>query len=197
MNLKTVLFWGGLGLAAMASGIGWTAWTVKRPDTVAISAGPWRANLLAGSMAADNATRARVAVGGLLALGRDETIYYVARTDSSGRDLRSRCEYRIEGVKPDARWWSITAYADDHFLFADAQQHFSINSASVKTDAQGRFVARSSPSDQTAEGHSPDMRTPGDRGLVFTLRLYNPSDTLQKDPGTLDAPRIESVGVCS
>lgn len=197
MNLKTVLFWGGLGLAATASGIGWTAWAVKRPDAVAISAGPWKANLLAGSANADAVTRARVAAGGLLALGKDETLYYVALTDSAGKDLRSRCEYRIEGVKPDARWWSITAYADDFFLFPDVQQRFSINSMTIAMDAQGRFSAFSSPSEKTSDGRVPDLLTSGDRGLVFTLRLYNPSDALQSDPGALDAPRIEAVGACS
>lgn len=197
MTLKNVLFWGGLGVAAIACGIGWTAYTVKRPDDVAVSAGPWKANLLAGSANADLVTRARVATGGLLALGRDETLYYVARTDSSGRDLRSRCEYRIEGVKPDARWWSITAYADDYFLFADAQQRFSINSMTVKPDAQGRFAAISAPGAKAADGSIAHIQTSGDRGLIFTLRLYNPAESLQENPALLDPPRIEPLGACS
>jgi hypothetical protein len=38
--------------------------------------------------------------------------------------------------------------------------------------------------------------TPGDRGLILTLRLYNPSPALQADPGALSAPRIERQGDC-
>lgn len=197
MNKQAFFFWGGLTLAAIASGLGWTAYQVKRADTGAVAAGPWKVSVLAGSPDADAVTRARVAVGGLLALGHEETVYYVARTDSAGKDLRSRCEYRIEGLKPDARWWSITAYADDLFLFADAKNRFSANGSTIPVDAQGRFVALTSPSDITKDGQVPHMQTPGDRGMVLTLRLYNPSLEIQKNPAALVAPRIEAVGVCS
>lgn len=196
MKSSKIAFWCLVCIAAIACGLGWTAWTVKRPDDVAISAGPWKANLLAGAATADAQTRARVAVGGLLALGRDETLYYVARTDSAGRALQSRCEYRISGLPPDSRWWSITAYADDNFLFPDAQQHFSVNGSSIKTDSEGVFVAYSGPRQQTADGKTTDMRTPGDRGLIFTLRLYQPASALQQDPSMLKAPGIERTGDC-
>lgn len=184
-------------LAAIASGLAWTAYQIKRVDTDAVSVGPWKASVLAGSPDADPLTRARVAVGGLLALGHEETLYYVARTDSAGKDLRSRCEYRIEGAKPDARWWSITAYADDLFLFPDAQKRFSVNGSTIEIDSHGRFVALTSPSNTTKDGQVPHMQTPGDRGLVLTLRLYNPSVEVQKRPAELLAPRIEAVGACS
>ena len=96
-----------LYLAAVAFGLG-SAWWVLRTAPASlhqVSVGAWVTSTLAGSPEADAYTRARVALEGLLALGRDETMYYVARTDDHGHPLRSRCTYRIEGLPPAARWW--------------------------------------------------------------------------------------------
>jgi hypothetical protein len=45
-------------------------------------------------------------------------------------------------------------------------------------------------------GEPVNLHTPGDRPMILTLRLYNPDKTLQDNPGSLQAPRIELVGVC-
>lgn len=188
-----------------------TAWlSLKNASAFGATSGAWRVSLLAGSAEADLYTRARVAVGGLLALNREETMYYVAERDSAGRPLRSRCSYRIGGTPPRARWWSLTAYADDYFLFEDAQARYSINGATARLDAQGRFVVVTGPAAPTghdapaagaASGASASaamawLPTPGDRGLVLTLRVYNPDAALQAAPGSLDPPHIERVGAC-
>lgn len=69
-------------LLAVAAGLG-SAWAVlKSSAAFGESAGPWRVSTLAGSADADLYTRARVALGGLLALNRQETMYYVADTDN-------------------------------------------------------------------------------------------------------------------
>lgn len=158
-------------------------------------AGPWRVNLLAGSPQADPYTRARVAIGGLLALRRDETMYYVAVTDSAGRPLRSRCAYRVVGRPPPARWWSVTAYADDFFLFDDPRRRFGVNGATAPLDADGRFafVTGPAPPQDAAAAWVP---TPGDRGLLLTLRVYQPEARLHDAPLGLDAPSIEPLGEC-
>lgn len=184
-------------LAAVALGLG-SAWGVLRSVSgYGAAAGPWRASTLAGSPDADLYTRARVALGGLLALNREETMYYVAATDSDGRPLRSRCNYRVSGVPPKARWWSVTAYAEDLFLFDNPQRRYSVNGASAPLDAQGRFVLVSGPQAPAAAADAPPwLPTPGDRGLLFTLRVYNPNPALAAAPGSLQAPRIERLGEC-
>jgi hypothetical protein len=179
----------------VALGLGTAWWSVRGLAQSGVDAGPWRASLLAGSADADAYTRARVAVGGLLALNRDETLYYVAATDSQGRPLRSRCAYRVSGLPPPGRWWSVTAYADDFFLFPDAQQRYSLNGASAKLDGQGRFALVSAPQAPAGSG-DPWLPTPGDRGLLFTLRVYNPAASLQADPASLVPPRIQRLGAC-
>lgn len=177
-----------------------SAWAVLRSVSgFGQAAGPWRVSLLAGSPDADLYTRARVAVGGLLALERRETMYYLAQTDSEGRPLRSRCSYRVSGRPPDARWWSVTAYAEDFFLFEDDQRRYSVNGSTAVLDAQGRFAFVSGPAAPPASNATPALPwlpTPGDRGLLFTLRVYNPAPTLAAAPGALQPPRIERLGAC-
>lgn len=181
--------------AGLGLGLG-SAWlALEQSAAFGASAGPWRASLLAGSAEADLYTRARVAVGGLLALNRSETMYYVAGTDSLGQPLRSRCRYHVSGTPPKARWWSVTAYADDHFLFEDTLHRYSINGTTAVLDAAGRFAVETGSTPPPAAG-LPWLPTPGDRGLVLTLRIYNPDPALQAAPGTLVPPRIERVGGC-
>ncbi len=181
--------------AAVAVGLGTAWWSVRGTGQFSVAAGPWRASLLAGSADADAYTRARVAIGGLLALNRDETMYYVATADSDGRALRSRCSYRVSGLPPPGRWWSITAYADDFFLFADSRRRYSLNGASAVLDSQGRFALTSGPDAAPAAG-GPWLPTPGDRGLLFTLRVYNPAPSLQAEPASLQPPQIQRLGAC-
>ena len=191
---------------AIALGAG-SAWLVVRSqlDRGGVSVGAWRTSTLAGSTHADLYTRAVVAVGALLALNREETVYYVATTDSDGRPLRSRCRYRISGPAPDARWWSVTAYAEDRFLFDAPGRHYSVNGHNVPKDAQGRFSFETgptpppngaAPAPSSPAGATPWLPTPGDRGLSFTLRLYNPAPELMANPASLAAPRIERLGAC-
>jgi hypothetical protein len=183
----------GLG-SAWAAVKGLAGWGGTAGAEVAV--GPWRASTLTGSTDADLYTRARVAVGGLLALNRSETMYYVAQTDSAGRPLRSRCTYRVAGRAPSARWWSVTAYADDLFLFDNPRKRYSLNGSQAVLDAQGQFSLVSAPVEPAGQA-AVWLPTPGDRGLVFTLRLYNPAPELVREPARLQAPRIERVGDCA
>ncbi len=185
--------WVVAGGLLLGLGLTWLSVKTLAPTTLAV--GPWQLSLLAGSRDADPYTRARVALGGLLALNRSETMYYLAFEDSAGQALRARCQYRITGAPPPARWWSLTAYADDHFLFADPQHRYSVNGAQAVLDAQGRFDIRTGPGQAGAE--RVDLGTPGQGGMVLALRVYNPEPALQAAPQGLQAPRIERQGDCA
>jgi len=186
----------GLYLSAAALGLGSAWWVLKKAPWLnkTVQVGSWRSNLLAGSPDADMYTRASIAVNGLLALGREETMYFVATADEAGRPLRSSCSYRIEGVPPKARWWSITAYADDMFLFDAPNRHYSLNGSTTKLDAQGHFSFTTGPAPSDNAHWLP---TPGQRGMVLTLRLYNPEPSLQASPASLMAPTIKRLGECA
>ena len=183
-----------LALAAVlgaASAIG----VLRRGALSHEAVGPWRVNLLAGSPQADAYTRARVAIGGLLALRREQTMYYVATTDSAGRPLRSRCSYRVSGRPPPARWWSVTAYAEDFFLFDADGRRFGINGQTAAPGADGRFVFVTGPR-PPADPATAWVPTPGDRGLLLTLRVYQPDARLHDAPLGLDPPAIEPLEAC-
>ncbi len=181
--------------AALVLGIGSAWWAAKKMPSGgdSIQVGAWKANTRAGSTDADMYTRAGIAVNALLALGRSETMYFVATTDDAGKPLRSRCTYRVSGAPPKARWWSITAYADDMFLFDAPNRHYSLNGTSAQLDEKGDF-AFTTGARETAGLHW--VPTPGDRGLVMTLRLYNPEPSLQTAPSSLQAPSIVAIGEC-
>lgn len=185
-----------LYLCAVLLGLG-SAWWLLRvaPFTVqTVKAGAWGTTLTAGSQDANMYTRAVVAVRAVLALGHEETMYFVATTDDTGKPLHSRCSYRISGPPPAARWWSVTAYADDYFLFDAPNQHYSLNATTAALDAQGRFVLTTGPQDVPGSYWLP---TPGAQGLVLTLRLYNPLPELQANPAGLKPPSITPSGDCT
>ncbi|HTQ15405.1 MAG TPA: DUF1214 domain-containing protein [Rhizomicrobium sp.] len=154
-----------------------------------IADGPWRSNLDIGSTGGDALTRARVALHGLLALNRGETVYYTAASDDAGARLDGACTYRISGRDPAARWWSITAYGADDYLIPNPAHRYSVSKNSVTRDAGGTFAATVSP-----------RAAPGDwiatvRGrYTLTLRLYNPAPSVAADPSHAALPRIEKVG---
>jgi hypothetical protein len=177
---------GSLVLAAVL-GLG-SAYVVARyamqGDTV-VANGPWAGNLAAGGTGADIYTRTFIALTGLLALNKDETIYYNATKDSTGEALDGACTYRIEGRDPDARWWSFTVYGKDHFLIDTPTKRYSISKTSVVRTADGAFVVRLSTTEEPNNwiATSPD-------GFQITLRLYNPNASVKDNPATAPLPAI-------
>lgn len=168
----------GLGSAYVAARYG------AQGDSI-VANGPWSTNLAAGGIGADAYTRTFVALTGLLALNKDETIYYNATHDSSGAALDGACTYRIEGRDPEARWWSITVYGNDHYLVDTPTKRYSISKTNVVRAADQSFVARLSPTEETGNwiATSPD-------GFQLTLRLYNPGASVKDNPAGVTLPAI-------
>ena len=78
--------------AAVSVGLASAFWVLKAAPWMnsSVTVGAWKANLRAGSPDADMYTRAAVALNALLALGRDETMYFIATHDDNGAALRAR-----------------------------------------------------------------------------------------------------------
>lgn len=184
-----------LYFSAVLVGLGSAWWVLKKAPWLnqSVQAGAWKSNLRAGSVDADMYTRASIALNALLALGREETMYFIATHDDAGQPLRSQCSYRVEGIPPQARWWSITAYADDLFLFDAPNAQYSLNGTTAQLDAKGRFALQTG---HHAAGAAYWLPTPGQRGLVLALRLYNPEPSLQASPSSLVPPNIIQQGPC-
>lgn len=168
-----------LGLASAY----WSVMSLRGAHT--IRNGPWTTSLETGGANAGSYTRAYVALTGLLALNKDETIYFGASQDSAGEALDGACTYRIEGRDPDARWWSVTLYAADHYLIPNPANRYSVSKSNVARGADGTFVIRLSGTPEPINwiATSPD-------GFQITLRLYNPGDSVKKDPAASPLPSI-------
>ena len=151
--------------------------------------GPWASNENIGSSGAGGYLRAGVALGGLLALNKSETVYFTAFADDDGAPLLSSCVYRIAGRDPDTRWWSITAYGADHFLIADAGGRYSVDKNDVVRGGDGSFTVvvggESRPGNWISVGR-PARKEP----FSLTLRLYNPAPAVLADLAAVPLPRI-------
>ena len=170
----------GLGVASLAGGL----WLGHEHGSFA--AGPWKTNPSNGSVDASLYTRARVALFGLFALDRRETLYYVASTDDAGARLDGRCDYRVEGRDLPARWWSITAYGFDSYLIPNDAHVYSRSKSSVHRRADGTFSILVSA--DRAEGDFVPVRAGASFDL--TARLYNPDDAVRAAPASAAMPRI-------
>ena len=174
-----------------------SAWLwLTRVGMSGVDAGQWRVNLLAGSTRADAYTRARIAIFALLALDRRETLYYTTDRDDDGATLRAECTYSIELRPPAARWWSITAYAADGFLFPNKARRYSVSGENAQVDADGRVRFRIA-SQASPAGVDARITTSGVGAMRLTLRLYQPDDSLQLAPQALDPPSIKKDGRCA
>jgi hypothetical protein len=158
-----------------------------------ISNGPWRSSFVTGSPDADLYTRARVAVGGLLALAPSETVYWTAERDGEGRPLDARCEYQVEGVELPARWWSVTLYGADQFLTENETGRYSFSQTTLTRPPSGpwSFLVSSEAKPSEVMNWLPSGKAGATGPFSLTLRLYNPKPRVYQEPEQLALPSIE------
>lgn len=159
-----------------------------------VSNGPWRTSFVTGSVDADLYTRARVAVGGLLALAPSETVYFTTERDAEGYALVTRCDYRITGLELPARWWSVTLYGEDQFLVPNDAGRFSFSQTTLAREPGGPFEIAVSSAPQPGNW-LPSGRPGASGAFSLTLRLYNPEPPVYERPERIALPRIER-GAC-
>jgi len=172
---------------ALAAGATWYA---MRPNEYGgqIKNGEWTTDLTTGSNRAGLYQRAQIALYGLWAMSSSETIYFVANTDTDGNALAGNCAYRIEGAKPDARWWSLTVYKNFHFV-PNEQKIYSYSQTSIEREPDNAWRVYVSPEPQSKNWlPSGDGGAAGDLKLVF--RAYNPSANFAARVGTMKLPRV-------
>jgi hypothetical protein len=155
-----------------------------------IDAGGWSSDWTIGSETANPWTRARVARHGLLALTKDEAVYFTRNTDEAGDRLSEACTYTVSGGAMPAQWWSVTLYNAASYLPLNTDNALSFDQTDAAAAANGWSftIAPQKP----ADGEWVSSRAAG--AFDLTLRLYKPSADLIADPGsTLAAPRIEKT----
>ena len=154
--------------------------------------GAWMYSDKVGSPAASRTERARLALGGPLALSSEETIYFMALEDDGGDQLTSSCDYRITGQSFDTRWWSLTLYDSETQVFVpNDTNRASWNSRAIGYNADGSWTVMISNEQQP--GHWLPVHQESDKRFDLLLRLYNPSAETRRLARTLPLPTIEKA----
>lgn len=179
--------------AGLILGAGSAWWLTGREAVVGgrVDAGGWTTSTRIGAPAADPWTRALIARIGLMALNRDEAIYYFRDTDDDGRRLDERCAYRLTGVDLPARWWSVTLYAEDEFLARNDDDAHSLQGSALIAVAENEGQVWRADVGPERKGDEPWLSTRAAGRFKLTLRLYHPAALLRENPAALPAPAVE------
>jgi hypothetical protein len=184
--MNDVLYYGSALLAALLLGSVSAWWAVGCGMRGGIRCNAWRHYPGYGSTTADPYVRAQTQIAGPLALDRSEAIYFIADHDEQGEPLQVGRNYRIEGGNLDARWWSITAYGDDHHLIPTPLNRYSYNSANIAGNGDGSWTIHLS----NTEKHTNWIPTGDGKRFELFLRMYNPAPAVLEDIRSVDVPRI-------
>lgn len=150
----------------------------------------WKSDWSIGSTSASPYTRARIARHGLLALAKEEAVYFTNRTDSDGQFLSESCVYQLTGTSQDAYWWSITLYDAESRLPMNSDAALSIDQTHIgNTDHWTALIAPTKPE------NTPFWISSKNAGLFdLTLRIYRPSEKILSQPETnVNAPEIKRL----
>jgi len=202
MNKLHALRWPLAVLLCLAASVLFLVLTIKQGlGGSFLKNGDWRTSESTGSAEAGAIDRAIVAIGGLLASTREDSIYYVLNS-LAGEPLRLNCRYRIEGDDYDANWWSITAYGWDNFLIPNGEKRYSFNNENVSRGEDGRWVihvgAKQEHGNWLPVGPSgaPAADQSSDYDFDLLLRLYTPGDAYLQNPESASLPMVTVEG-CS
>lgn len=188
--LGRILAWAAAILIGVVLGAAsaWGALQVGRTN-FAEQYGAWHFNRAAGSTAAGPYTRAVIARDGLLALSAREALYFTIFADDQGRQLSESCIYEMTGRDLDARWWSVTLYADDSFLAMNNDHAHSVDASRISYSADGYWRTRISPVKGDAINWVSSRAAR--RGFSLTLRVYNPQRDFRPSADSL--PRLTAL----
>ena len=153
--------------------------------------GPWASWMSEGNPNADPYTKAHLARSGRLPLTSTTARYFLARTDSGGRQLTSACDYSIEGSALDARWWSIAVYDERGSVIENPSDRYSFNSDEAIRHADGTYRITLA-NNARPENWLPSGRGP-ERELVLMLRIYGPRETDSSGIGQVPDDRLPKI----
>lgn len=167
---RRLLAWAASVLIGVALG-GASAWAALEIGRAGFfeQYGQWSFSRATGSSAAGPYTRAIIARDGLLALSAREALYFTLTQDDRGDPLSESCIYDLSGRTLNARWWSVTLYADDSFLAQNTDHAASVDASHIPP---GPWSVRVAPvrGDAASWLSSRAAR----RNFSLTLRIYNP-----------------------
>jgi hypothetical protein len=175
-------------LLGLALGL-WTAWlAVRSPAPIdVIAIGPWHAWPNAGTIDVDPYSRARLARTGEVPLGSGEGLALLAQSDDAGRPLTARCEYRIAGLTPPARLWTLALETPEGRVLRNVHGLSAISSDALLRAPGGAFevvlAATPRPGNWVSTAETQRFRV--------IVRLYDTTARIVTALTTLSMPRIE------
>lgn len=169
--------------AALGLGLTWVT-TVNGYGPGLIRSGPWEAWPKAGTEEADPYARAALARAGELPLELADGLAFVTSTDSKGAALDGRCDIRLSGGIPQARFWTLTVTDARGRLIDNAALRSGFTSTEVVWNRDGTLDIALGPRARAGNW----LPTGGRERIVLTLRLYDTPVGLASR--TSDAPEM-------
>jgi hypothetical protein len=172
----------GLGLTWLASARGTGFGTVQ--------IGAWTAWPKSGTAEIDPYARAAFSRSGELPLELADGIAFEATSDDRGNPLDGRCETRIAGRLPQARFWTITLYDSRNRLIDNAAERHGFNSSEVVWNSDGAVEIVLAPRARSGNW----LPTGARERVIAVLRLYDaPVGLATRSDGTAELPTVSRV----
>jgi hypothetical protein len=158
-----------LAVAALV-GLG-TTWLALSQGTAfsVVAIGAWTAWPKSGTRDIDPYSRAAIARSGELPVGSGDGVAFFARTDDDGRPLDGRCDLRLSGTTPQARFWTLTLYDPQGRLIGNSIDRQGFTSQEIVRSADGSFDIVVAPRARPGNW----LPTSGVDSYMLVLRLYD------------------------
>ena len=157
-----------------------------------VTIGDWTAFPARGTPAADPYSKARFSREADLALGQAEGLVFIARRDADGEPLRLECGYRLEGVLPPARFWTLHARdAEGRLVARDGSRAPALHSDALLRQSDNTAVT--TVSRHPAPGNW--LAVEGTGPLALVLTLYDTAMASSARIAEVELPKVHR-GAC-
>jgi len=166
------LLFGILFTLGLAAGVGLGAtWLALTQGTAygGVTIGAWTAWPKTGTPGIDPYARAMIARSGELPIGSGDGVAFFARADDGGRVLDGRCDAALDGMTPQARFWTMTLYDPEGRLVPNSVQRQGFTSQEIVRRADGSFEIVIGPRARPGDW----LPTGGIERYMLVLRLYD------------------------
>jgi hypothetical protein len=154
--------------AAIGLGLTWLALT-QGTAYGGVTIGSWTAWPKNGTPGIDPYARAIVARTGELPVGSGDGVAFYAFTDDNGAALDGRCDVVIDGITPQARFWTLTLYDPEGRMVANSVQRQGFTSQEVLRRSDGSFEITVGPRARAGNW----LPSGGIERYLLVLRLYD------------------------
>lgn len=178
--------------AALGLGSTWYALT-QNMSFGALALGAWKGYPHNGTVGIDPYAQAVISRNGELPVGIGDGVAFTASADDSGGPLDGRCDVKVRGTTPPARYFTLTLYTPSGQLVANSLDRHGFTSQELVRDAAGEFEVTVSPRARPGNW----LPTGGIESYVLMMRFYDTSLGIATRAGReAPMPAIQVTRVC-